>query len=263
MTARKYGQIEPKISIITVCYNSVGTLADVFESVASQSWENIEHIVIDGASSDGTQELIGRHRSSSTRVLIEPDTGIYDAMNKGLRLASGDVVGFLNSDDLFADTKVLSRIAQAMEDPAIDACYGDLVYVARQDTSKILRYWKSRGYRSGLCAEGWMPAHPTFYARRSVYERFGGFDLSYKLQADFEMALRLLDIEKIRTRYIPEILVRMRMGGASNASLKNVIRGNIEAVAACRKHGLPGGLSFVARKILSRIPQFVRRPPPQ
>ncbi|MEI7431607.1 MAG: glycosyltransferase [Betaproteobacteria bacterium] len=148
-----------------------------------------------------------------------------------------------------------------MADPTMEACYGDLVYVSQADTTKIVRYWQSCEYKPGLCAKGWMPAHPTFYARREVYKQYGGFDLSLRLQADFEMALRLLDVAGIRTTYIPEVLVRMRTGGASNASLRNVLKGNLEAARACRKHGLPGGLRFVAGKILSRIPQFLRRPP--
>lgn len=170
-------------------------------------------------------------------------------------------MGFLNSDDVFAHDDVVSTIAQTMLEPSIDACYGDLVYVSQDDTNKVVRYWKSREYQPGLCAKGWMPAHPTFYARRTVYQRHGGFDLSLKLQADFEMALRLLDIGGIRTAYLPEVLVRMRAGGASNASLRNVVQGNLEAAKACRKHGLPGGFRFIAGKILSRIPQFLHRPP--
>lgn len=250
-----------KISIITVCYNSAGTLADTLASVREQSYPNIEHIVVDGASSDGSMEIIRASGQRVAKVVSEPDQGIYDAMNKGIQLATGDVVGFLNSDDVFAHNDVVFRIAKTMLRTSIDACYGDLVYVSKDDMNKTVRYWKSRTYQPGLCAKGWMPAHPTFYARRSVYERHGGFDLNFELQADFEMALRLLDVEGIRPRYLPEVLVRMRIGGASNASLRNMIQGNLEAAMACRKHGLPGGFRFIAGKILSRIPQFVLRPP--
>lgn len=250
-----------KISIITVCFNSAGTLAETLASVREQSYPHIEHIVVDGASSDGSVELIHANGQRVATFVSEPDRGIYDAMNKGLQLATGDVVGFLNSDDVFAHNDVVSRIAQTMLEQSIDACYGDLVYVAQDDANKVVRYWKSREYRPGLCAKGWMPAHPTFYARRTVYKHHGGFDLSLKLQADFEMALRLLDIGGIRTAYLPEVLVRMRAGGASNASLRNIVQGNLEAAQACRKHGLPGSFRFIAGKILSRIPQFLRRPP--
>lgn len=181
-----------KISIITVCYNSAGTLADTLASVREQLYPHIEHIVVDGASSDGSVEIIRTKGQRVATFVSEPDQGIYDAMNKGLQLATGDVVGFLNSDDVFAHDDVVSTIAQTMLEPSIDACYGDLVYVSQDDTNKVVRYWKSREYQPGLCAKGWMPAHPTFYARRTVYQRHGGFDLSLKLQADFEMALRLL-----------------------------------------------------------------------
>jgi glycosyltransferase involved in cell wall biosynthesis len=250
-----------KISIVTVCFNSAATIADTLRSVDAQTWPDIEHWVVDGASQDNTLRIVGDYLKPWRHVLSERDCGIYDAMNKGIQLVTGDIVGFLNSDDVFAHDDVVSRIAHEMQEPSIDACYGDLVYVSQDDTSKVVRYWKSRPYQPGLCAKGWMPAHPTFYARRDVYQRHGGFDLSLKLQADFEMALRLLDIGRIRTTYLPEVLVRMRAGGASNASLRNVLKGNLEAAHACRKHGLPGGFQFIAGKIFSRIPQFLRRPP--
>jgi len=249
-----------KITIITVCYNSAKTIAHTLRSVREQTHADIEHIVIDGGSKDETLEIVAKEGAHITKIISEKDGGIYDAMNKGLAMAVGDVVGFLNSDDEFEGRGVVSKIANEMENSMIDACYGDLVYVASDDTSRIVRYWKSRCYESGLCARGWMPAHPTFYARRNIYLRHGGFDLDFKLQADFEMALRLLDIAKIRTAYLPEILVRMRMGGTSNSSIKNIIKGNIEAGRACRKHGFTGGLGFVTGKIISRIPQFFQRP---
>jgi len=249
-----------KFSLITVCYNSAETICHTLQSVREQTYPNIEYIIVDGGSKDNTLDLIAAEGPHVSKLISERDNGIYDAMNKGLALATGDVVGFLNSDDIFYGVDVISKIARAMEDPLIGACYGDLVYVSKFDKNKIIRYWKSGKYELGLCARGWMPPHPTFYTRRSVYQRYGSFDLSLKLQADFEMALRLLDIAHIRTVYLPEILVRMRVGGASNASLKNIIKGNIEAARACRKHGLPGGLGFVGKKIISRIPQFFMRP---
>ncbi len=249
-----------KISVITVCYNSAPTIAYTLRSVHAQTHGEIEHIVIDGGSSDDTLAVVAAEGKHVATLVSERDRGIYDAMNKGLALATGDVVGFLNSDDVFAHHDVIARIAQTMRPSDIDACYGDLVYVSQADTEKVVRYWKSREYQAGLCAKGWMPAHPTFYARRTIYQQHGEFDLSMKLQADFEMALRLLDIGGIRTQYLPEILVRMRTGGASNASLRNVLLGNFEAARACRKHGLPGGLNFIVGKMLSRLPQFLRRP---
>lgn len=252
-----------KISVITVCFNSAKTIGSTLESVRMQSHGDIEHIVVDGGSSDGTLEIVSQTGGHVARLISESDNGIYDAMNKGLAIATGEVVGFLNSDDVFNGEDVLSKISHALSNPAIDACYGDLVYVAENDLNRVVRYWKSREYKTGLCAKGWMPAHPTFYARKAVYQRHGVFDISLKLQADFEMALRLLEIARIRTVYIPEILVRMRAGGVSNASLLNIVKGNIEASSACRKHGLSGGLIFVAWKICSRLPQLFCRPPSQ
>lgn len=251
---------EPKITVITVCFNSARTLAETLESVANQSWEGVEHIVIDGASTDGTLDIIDRYRSSLTCVQSEPDQGLYDAMNKGIQLASGDIVGFLNSDDVFADTDVLSKIAQAMQDPSVDACYGDLVYVAKEDTSKIVRYWKSRKYRHGLFGLGWVPAHPTFYARRELYQKFGDFDLDMRLAADFDILLRFFEVHRISSVYLPEVLVRMRLGGATNGSFGNVFRQNREIARAFRKYGLEMGLKPFAFKLMSRVSQFIRKP---
>ena len=246
-----------KISIITVAYNSARTIADTMRSVAAQTYPHIEHIVVDGASRDDTLDIVKQYATASTLVQSEPDKGIYDAMNKGLKLATGDVVGFLNSDDIYADSTTLADIAAAFSNNAIQGCYGDLIYVAHDNPQRVIRHWKSCNYKPGLCAKGWMPAHPTFYVRKAVYEKYGYFDASLKLQADFEMALRLLDIHGITTQYIPKNLINMRMGGASNSSIKNIIKGNLEASNACIKHGLPGGWFFILRKILSRLPQFL------
>jgi glycosyltransferase involved in cell wall biosynthesis len=246
-----------KISIITVAFNSANTIAETMQSVAIQDYPHIEHIIIDGASTDGTIDIVEKYAISSAIVKSEPDEGIYDAMNKGLAIATGDVVGFLNSDDVFNDAKSVSMISQAMCADDIDACYADLIYVSQANPSRVVRFWKSCTYKTGLCAQGWMPAHPTFYVRKTIYEKHGFFDHRLKLQADFEMALRLLEIHKIKTAYIPYVLVKMRTGGASNASIKNIIRGNLEASQACIQNGLPGGIIFIFKKIMSRVPQFI------
>lgn len=225
-------------------------------SVAAQNYAHVEHIIIDGASKDNTLSIVKKFATDSTIVLSETDKGIYDAMNKGLGIATGDVVGFLNSDDVYNENDSLSKIAQAMSESGSDACYGDLIYVSHKNASRVVRHWKSRAYEAGLCAKGWMPAHPTFYARKTIYDKYGGFNTKFKLQADFEMALRLLDVHKIRTTYLPTVLIKMRTGGASNASIRNIIRGNLEASRACIQNGLPGGVLFILRKILSRVPQF-------
>lgn len=248
--------IPMKISVITVCYNAADTLGDTLDSVAAQTYRDIEHIVIDGGSTDGTTGVL---KAKGQRVAIwhsEPDRGIYDAMNKGLALATGEVIGFLNADDVYHHAGVVSRIAEVMADPELDACYANLYYVDRKRTDIVKRVWQSRDYEPGLCARGWMPAHPTFYVRRSVYERFGDFDLNYRLQADFDLTMRFLEVHRIHTRFVPEFWVRMRMGGMSNNSIRNVIKGNWEAYMACRKNGLRVPPWFMITKVLSRFRQF-------
>lgn len=246
-----------KITIVTVCYNAANTIAGTLESVATQSHDDVESIVVDGASTDNTLEIVKRYAATLAHVFSEPDHGVYDAMNKGLALASGEVVGFLNADDVYMHQDVLTKVAMTMADPAIDACYADLIYVGREQTSRVVRRWISREYEPGLFEKGWMPAHPTFFVRKSVYGKLGGFDLRYRLQADFDLALRFMEIHRIQTRYVPEIWVRMRVGGMSNNSIWNVVRGNIEAYSACRTNGLNVLPWFIITKMLSRIPQFI------
>jgi glycosyltransferase involved in cell wall biosynthesis len=253
------GDFQVKISIITVVYNSAATIEDTIMSVAAQTYQDVEHIVVDGASTDGTLSVIHRHMNKIQRFISEPDKGIYDAMNKGIGLATGDVIGFLNADDIYADNLILGKVASVFADSAIDACYADLVYVSKDDLNKVIRYWKSQEYRNGLFRRGWMPAHPTFFVRKSVYDKYGGFDLDFKFQSDFDMTMRFLEVYKIKSVYIPEIFVKMRIGGATNRRLLNIIKGNIEAYRACRKNGLDVSPFFIVAKILSRIPQFFSR----
>lgn len=251
-----------KISVITAVFNGAATIEDTILSVAAQTGVEVEHIVVDGGSTDGTLNVVNKHREKIAKLVSERDRGIYDAMNKGLALASGDVVGFLNADDVFAHPHVLERISSVFRNASVDACYGDLVYVDPIQMKKITRYWKSRDFRAGLCDAGWMPAHPTFYVRRAVYERLGGFDLRYPRQADFELTMRFLEIGRIRSVYLPEILVHMRAGGRSNATVGWVLKGNLEAYRACKQHGRPVTPWFIFRKIMSRIPQYLSRPSP-
>src|SRR3990170_5952894 len=181
-----------KISVITVVRNGAATIEDTILSVASQAYPLVEHIIIDGGSTDGTVDLIRKHMDKIAVVKSEPDRGMYDAMNKGLALATGDIIGFLNADDVYADSRVLEEIVHAMETQKMDACYGDLAYVDRMDSRKVVRYWKSQTYQDGLFEKGWMPAHPTFYARRRIYEQYGGYDIAYRRQSDFELTMRFL-----------------------------------------------------------------------
>jgi glycosyltransferase involved in cell wall biosynthesis len=252
--------VNSRITVITVVFNAATTVGETLRSIWGQDYPDIEHIVIDGGSSDGTLEILESAKNRIATLVSEPDRGIYDAMNKGIRLATGNVIGFLNADDVYAHKDVLRRVADAMADACLDACYADLVYVDKDDPRKIVRYWKSRPYEEGLFLKGWMPAHPTFFVRRSIYERFGGFDISYRRQSDFELTLRFMHVHKIRTVYIPEIFVRMRMGGLSNSSWRGVLEGNLEAYRACKKHHLSVGPMFMLRKIASRLPQFLHRP---
>jgi glycosyltransferase involved in cell wall biosynthesis len=253
-----------KISIITVCFNAERTIAETITSVCEQNFKNIEYIVVDGASSDKTVQCVKNHPNfhQINSFVSERDNGIFDAMNKGISIATGDVIGLLNADDVYVDDTVLSQVATVFLDKKIDACYSDLVYVKQFDSSKVVRYWKSRDYTPGLFERGWMPAHPTFFVRREVYEKFGAFDLSFQKQADFELTLRLLQVYKLRTQYIPKIWVKMRLGGASNQGLLKVIYSNVGAYRACKKHGLSIHIApwFIFTKILSRIPQFLKRP---
>lgn len=251
-----------KLSVITVAKNSEKTIAATIESVAAQSHAHVEHIVIDGASTDGTKSIIEKNAKRISRWISEPDKGMYDAMNKGLRMASGSAIGFLNADDVYAGPHVLARIAGVLGEAAIDACYGDLVYVDGGDTGRIVRYWQSSRYRHGLFARGWCPPHPTFYVKKTVVDRCGGFDVGYAIGNDVEFMLRLLARYRIRTAHIPEVLVKMRMGGESNRSLSNVILQNIEILKAARRNRVPvNPLSFLFLKMVSRYRQFHSAPP--
>lgn len=250
-----------KISIITVVFNGIGTLKTCLESVLGQSYPDVEYLVIDGGSTDGTVELV---RSYGSRIAVfrsEPDNGIYDAMNKGLALATGDVVGILNADDVYAHSDVLRRVAEALEDSSVDATYGDLLYVAAQDLNAVQRYWKSGAYRPGAFRWGWMPPHPTFFVRRVCYQRWGGFDTRLRSAADYELMLRLIHRHGIRLRYIPEVLVRMRAGGVSNASWKNRLRANREDRLAWQFNDLRPYFFTLVLKPVRKVVQFLNRTP--
>ena len=250
-----------KISIVTVCFNSSTTIKDTIISIASQKDVEIEHIIIDGFSTDGTVEIINKHKDDLSKFVSEPDRGIYDAMNKGIALAAGDVIGTLNADDFYASENVLKEVAQIFMDSSIDACFGDLVYVNQENTNKIVRYWKSRDYIPGLFKAGWMPAHPTFFVRKSVYERLGGFDLNYKIAADFELLFRFIEQNNIKTKYLPKVLVKMRLGGTTNKNLSNILRQNKEIITILSKYYVDFSvLKFVFNKLFNRFFQFVSRP---
>jgi len=251
-----------KLSVVTVCLNARDTVAQAVESVHRQTYRDIEHIVIDGASTDGTLEVLARYRARIAKLVSERDAGLYHAMNKGIQAASGDYLGFLNSDDVYVHDRVLERLADSLRESGADAAYGDLIYVSPTDSTRVLRYWKSRPYEPGLVESGWMPAHPTFFVRTSILQDLGGFDTRYRYQSDFELMIRLFAKRRISAVYIPEVLVRMRSGGHSNRSLRNMLRGNLESYAAARRHGLARSPAWIIRKLSHRIGSFFARADP-
>lgn len=246
-----------EFSVVTVTWNCEGTLADCLESVARQSWPEREHVVIDGASTDGTLALLEARRDQLAVLVSERDKGMYDALNKGIALSSGDVIGLLHADDCYADTTVLARVAEVFADPAVDACYGDLEYVAAQDMARVVRYWQSGEYNANKFYWGWMPPHPTFFVRRRVYEQFGGFNLEMGTAADYELMLRLLLKHRVRAAYIPKVLVKMRVGGMSNVSLKNRLAANRMDRKAWRANGLRPYLWTLWMKPVRKIGQWI------
>jgi glycosyltransferase involved in cell wall biosynthesis len=246
-----------KISIITVSYNSSATIRDTIESVLSQDYADFEYILVDGESTDGTLDIIRSYQHPSIRWISEPDKGIYDAMNKGVQLATGDIIGILNSDDFYTDNQVLSKVAKTFREQQVESVYSDLAYVDASDVNKIVRYWKSGQYKEGSFLEGWMPPHPTFFVQRSVYEKYSQFDLRLKSAADYELMLRFIHRFKISVAYIPETLVKMRAGGVSNASFLHRFRANREDRLAWEYNKLTPKLYTLMLKPLRKVQQFV------
>lgn len=249
-----------KISIITITYNSASTVEDTIKSVASQDFPDIEYIIVDGLSKDRTLEVVNRFSNHISKVVSEKDKGLYDALNKGIHLATGDVVGMLHSDDLYADNNVLSRIVQKFaSDPSIEAVYADLVFVDRDNPDKILRTWKAGEYTEDAFKEGWMPPHPTFFVKKSVYDRFGGFNLDLKLSADYELMLRFIHKHKVKVAYLPETIVKMRMGGISNTSFFVKLKANMEDKKAWKLNNLKPGLFTTLKKPLKKLFQYFEK----
>ncbi len=243
-----------KISIITVTFNSEKTIRTTLKSVAKQSWHEIEHIIIDGSSSDRTLEIVKEFPHVSL-VISEKDEGIYDAMNKGIREATGDVLGFLNSDDWFYSDSIVEEIHNGFN-LNIDAVYGDLVFVNNELDAIPKRIWISGPYKNKAFLSGWVPPHPTFYAKKSVYQQYGLFNSKLMFAADFDIMCRFLEKEGIVTSYLPGYKVKMRLGGATTKNITNIIRGNIEIFKSLRTNGLSPGPSFIIKKILLKLKQL-------
>lgn len=248
-----------KVSVITAVFNNKDTIGDTVRSVSNQVYKDVEHIIIDGGSTDETLEMIKRYADGVSRVISEPDRGVYDALNKGIRLSSGDIVGILNGDDVYAHNEVLKTVVDVFEKQNVDSCFGDLLYVDKQNINKVVRYWKSSHYKPGKFKYGWMPPHPTFFVKRQIYERFGQFNTNSRIAADYELMLRFLEKYRMSTYYIPDVLIKMRVGGISNRSLRNLFTKTSEDYKAWKINNLDRGPHTILLKNLSKIPQFLRK----
>lgn len=245
-----------KVSVITATYNSAATVADTLKSVRDQSYPLVEHLIIDGGSKDNTMEIVTSFPHVK-QTCSEKDRGIYDAMNKGVGRATGDIVGILNSDDFYASEHVLREVVEVFQQSGCDAVYGDLQYVDKDDVSKVVRYWRSGSYQQGAFKWGWMPPHPSFFVRRSLYDRCGLFNLDMKTAADYELMLRMVHKEGATLQYLPKVLVKMRTGGASNASLASRLKANADDRKAWEVNNLKPYWFTLYLKPIRKITQFI------
>lgn len=245
-----------KISIITITFNSEKSLEKTIQSVISQDYDDIEYIIVDGKSTDSTLDIVEKHKQHVDILISEKDKGIYDALNKGINAATGDVIGFIHSDDIFNDDYVVSQVSNALVKPETDAVYGDLQYVAEGNFMRVIRNWKSGEYKRWNLKLGWMPPHPTFFCKKKIYDTYGGFDLSYKISADYDIMMRYLGKYNISLKYIPHVLTKMQLGGVSNRSLKTIIRKSREDIRAARKNKI-GFLYPIFFKNVRKITQFI------
>lgn len=249
-----------KVSIITTTYNSAATIKDTLLSVNSQDYPNIEHIIVDGNSSDNTLDIVRKYGKRVTTIISESDKGIYDAMNKGIGAATGDVVGILNSDDFYASSDVVSKIASTFEaDKSIDGVYTNLYYVKQNNPQEIVRHWISKPFKAKSFFKGWHPPHPTLYIKREIYEKYGVFDLNFKLAADFELMLRLFERYGIKTKYLPFTAIRMRLGGATSKNISNMKKQNIECLRAFESNGFKAPLFYPIYRLFPKLLQYFKR----
>lgn len=245
-----------KISIITVCYNSTTTIEDTVIGVLAQNYPNLEYIMVDGGSKDGTLEIINKYKDKISKIISEPDKGIYDAMNKGIKIATGDVIGILNSDDLYKNTSVIKDVAgEFQENKNVDACYGDIEYVDRKDIKKIVRFWKAGEYKKEKLNSGWIMPHPSLFVKKEIYDKYGVFNLDFRIAADYELMLRFL-LKGVKVKYIHKILISMREGGFSGQNYKQRKKGWEELKKAWVVNGLFVPKFFIVRRLLSKIKQY-------
>lgn len=259
----KHTSSEPemmKVSIITVCYQSAAYIRDCIDSVLTQDYPHIDHIIIDGKSTDGTVEIVNGYGNEIAKFISEPDDGIYDAMNKGLRFCEGEIIGILNADDLYPHAGVISRVVAEFNQKQTDTIFGDLIYVAENDLNKNVRFFPGKGFHPQKMRQGLMPPHPTFFVKRALYETYGNFDTSYEICADFDFMVRVFCTHKVSYSYIPETLVKMRAGGTSTQGLKSTRIINREMLKACRKHGVSTSLPRIYSKYFRKIFQLIQRP---
>ena len=245
-----------KVSIITASFNSELFIESAINSVLNQSYNDIEYIIVDGLSSDNSAKIISSYNNRVTKFISDPDSGIYDALNKGIDYATGDIIAFLHSDDIYHDEKVVENVVQQFKnDRNLDCVYGDLVYTAREDISVVSRYWKSKSFKPYLLSMGWMPPHPTIFLKKEIYRSYGKFNLNYKISADYDFILRIFS-KKIKTKYIPRVIYKMRLGGESNKSIINIIKKSREDHRTIKENKI-GGIFTLLYKNFSKLTQFV------
>ena len=245
-----------KVSIATITLNSAKTLTHTIESVKRQTYDNVEYLVVDGGSTDDTMKIVQANSSCVDRWVSESDDGIYDAMNKGIQMASGDVIGLLNSDDQYNSDEVITQVAEAFHsDPHLDMVYGDLVYVDQEDPTRVVRYWKTKPYYERFFHDGLVPPHPTLFVRSRVYERHL-YKKEFKYAADYEFMLRTVHREQMKTRYLPQVMVRMRLGGQTNRSWRDVLKGNREVMNAWRLNQMRPPFGFFMKRPVRKVAQF-------